>query len=212
MSNSFHAMTEKKFLFLNRFSCFFIKIVILVLACYIANAHAQVPQRVDKSVWANIIKLQGIATEPGLHSPALYIFFDPNCPYCAKLWSSKVGSRSVSDLPAVWIPVAYLDKSSSGKAVTLLRGARKDWLAANFSGFDYERRSGAILPSAPNSTEQRTLNRALAVWENLGAGSPLMVWRATDGKIFSFIGLPREERLKELLSDVAPSRLENYKQ
>lgn len=154
--------------------------------------------------------MHGVATTLGLHAPSLYAFSDPNCPCRARLWSSNIGNRSFPDLPAIWIPVAYLDKSSPGKTATLLRGARKEWLAANFSGFDDDRRSGAILPSEPNSTERRNFDRALIVWEKRGPGTPLVVWRATDGRVFSLFGFQGEERLGDLLSDLAPSRLQDY--
>jgi hypothetical protein len=40
------------------------------------------------------------------------VFVDPNCPYSALLWTTPVAHGGRADVPAIWVPVAYLNKTS----------------------------------------------------------------------------------------------------
>lgn len=167
------------------------------------TALAQAPRSVNEQHWGQVKSLRGIATQQRTTTPSLYVFFDPNCPYCAKLWQSRVADRPVADVHAYWIPISYMDRSSYGKAAALLRLNQKTGLTENFGRFDYERRSGAIPAVQPTKAEATDLAKALAVWQKLGAGTPLMVWRSRSGRVVSYLGFPSEARLAELFDDIS---------
>lgn len=129
-----------------------------------AMAHGKyMPWPVTDVQWKQVKALRGIATQPGMNVPALYVFFDPNCPWCAKLWRTKLSDgRSFKDLPAVWIPVSFLTSDSIGKAAALLRQGNKAGLERNFGQYDFVHHTGGIQPVAASDSERVALGQAKA--------------------------------------------------
>lgn len=138
---------------------------------------------------------------------SVFVFFDPNCPYCAKLWQAKINNQTFREIPAVWIPVTYLGDSALGKGAALLRTGSPSSLEQNFTKFDYEKRQGGIDSVVATDKEKRELGQAKAVWMDLGAATPLIVYRHKNGKISSMLGLPSDEKLSEISNQFAPSFL-----
>ncbi|MEO7390974.1 MAG: thioredoxin fold domain-containing protein [Ramlibacter sp.] len=56
----------------------------------------------------------------------VYVFFDPQCPHCAALWTAAKPLKSQAKF--VWIPVQLLNKTSEAQGAALL--AAKDPVAA----------------------------------------------------------------------------------
>lgn len=179
-------------------------ISVLLLAFMGPSAHAA---DVSEEVWRQLKSLPGIATRPGIKIPTLYVFFDPNCPWCAKLWTTTVNGHPFNEQPAVWIPVTYLGNDSVGKAVALSRSGKREDLSANFRRFDFERHGAAAAPLEPTPSEQRSLTRANTIWYALGGATPMMVYRERTGAAKAFLGLPPEALLNELTLSIAPSQL-----
>ena len=184
---------------------------LLLVLGFSGAAQAQLPAKIPDATWVQIQRLPGIATQPGLSATALYIFFDPNCRYCAKLWTTPTSEGGVADVPAIWVPVAYLNKDSKGKAAALLRSSSKTDLARNFMLFNHTQQQGRVEPVVPNATELKTLQQAQDLWQTLGGATPMMVWRMRSSRtLVKYIGLPSPERLQKLLSDVAPSDVQGF--
>ncbi len=89
--------------------------------------------------------LQSIATGPR-GAPRLYVFFDPNCPFCAHFWQSFQPWRK--RFRVHWIPVAYARPSSLGRAVAILHAPDPAAvLDQNERDFHFQTHLGGIMPA-----------------------------------------------------------------
>jgi thiol:disulfide interchange protein DsbG len=181
-------------------------------------------QPVTDQTWQQIKKLKGIATQSGMLTPSLYVFFDPNCPYCTDLWRTvlpvkpNTGAKPVevqkaeffNSVPAVWIPVAYINDTSLGKSAALMRANSHSAMDNNFQTAKYKERQGGVVAVVPTEKEKATLAHAKALWLELGGATPLMVYRNKAGSTQLFMGVPSDSQLTELLEQVSPSTLSTY--
>lgn len=53
------------------------------------------------------------------YTKKLFVFFDPQCPHCAKLWEN-FQDPSLKDVNVVWIPVAVINEKSQDQGASLL--------------------------------------------------------------------------------------------
>jgi hypothetical protein len=174
---------------------------------------------VTEQTWQQIKKLKGIATQSGMVTPSLYVFFDPNCPYCTDLWKkvlpvkSSTGSKPAeiqkaeffSSVPAVWIPVAYMNDTSLGKSAALLRQNTQTAIDNNFQTAKYKEKQGGAVAVVPTEAEKNALSQAKALWLELGGATPLMVYRNKTGGMQLVMGVPTDDQLVELLDQLAAS-------
>ncbi len=136
----------------------------------------------------------------------LYVFFDPNCPYCHKLYDDVRPYVARDQVSVSWITVGFLAPSSLPKAAAIVQA--RDPLAAlrrNEAGYGLARnggRGGGVAPAATITPAARArlmhnldLLRGIHVF-----GVPVMVWRGTDGQARMMLGEISASRLAELIS------------
>jgi thiol:disulfide interchange protein DsbG len=58
--------------------------------------------------------------EEGKSAHIIYVFFDPNCPYCHRIYTNTRDWVKHNKVQMRWIPVGVLTPTSRGKALTLL--------------------------------------------------------------------------------------------
>lgn len=181
-------------------------------------------QPATDQTWQQIKKLKGIATQSGMLTPSLYVFFDPNCPYCTDLWRTvlpvkpNTGAKPVvvqkaeffNSVPAVWIPVAYINDTSLGKSAALMRTNSYSAMDNNFQTAKYKEKQGGAVAVVPTEKEKAALAQAKALWLELGGATPLMVYRNKAGGTQLFMGVPSDSQMTELLEQVSPSTLSTY--
>ena len=181
-------------------------------------------QPVTDQTWQQIKKLKGIPTQGGMVTPSLYVFFDPNCPYCTDLWKTvlpvkpNTGAKLAeiqkaeffNSVPAIWIPVAYINDTSLGKSAALLRANSHSAIDNNFQTAKYKEKQGGAVAVIPTASETTALAQAKALWLELGGATPLTVYRNKEGSTQLFLGVPSDDQLKELLSQVGASSLPVY--
>ena len=64
------------------------------------------------------LKAAGFTVGPMMAAKTVYVFFDPQCPHCGRLWEA---SKPIADkLRMVWIPVAILNQNSAPQGTALL--------------------------------------------------------------------------------------------
>lgn len=137
----------------------------------------------------------------------IYIFFDPDCPYCHKLYESLRPLIVGQDLQVRWIPVAMLTSTSEGKAAAILQASNPlEAFHKNEDdfGFNDSGPGGGISPASTitNKTSLDLItNLSLLQDQNLFA-VPVVVFQAKDGQGFMFNGVPPEKTLHELLQYV----------
>jgi thiol:disulfide interchange protein DsbG len=140
----------------------------------------------------------------------LIAFFDPNCPWCAKLWTRLYGNANA--LASAWIPVPYMKSSSAGRAAAILRASvPATALAANFASYDARAKTGGIEPVPDVSASERSrFSRYIAAWAALTPATPLMVYVNGDGLTYRQVGLPPQDAFDALLRDLPSGKLSAF--
>lgn len=127
----------------------------------------------------------------------VYMFTDPNCPYCHSFWQAArpyVGD----DAQLRHVMVGILGPTSAGKAAALLtaedpRAALREH-EENYAG-------GGVEPLAAIPAEARQkLGKNRELMQQLGSrATPTIFYKDADGKVRRIIGMPQsEEKMKQI--------------
>ena len=134
--------------------------------------------------------------EEGQKGPVVYVFFDPNCPYCHVLYGDLQKPITTGRLRVRFIPVAILFASSAGKAAAILQAAHP-LQALNDNEIHFSRSggepSGGIAAITPDAQTQRELRYNENLLEMAGSnGVPFLIYRDRNGQLGFIVGLPHE--------------------
>ena len=186
---------------------------VLFLCCnYLKAEEGQ--STLPASTWPQLNTLTGIKiSKESTDIVQLIVLFDANCPHCAELWRYLYGNDShYKSVVSLWVPVAYVNKDSIGKAASLINSNSSQALRNNFENFDYKQRSGAAVAIGVTSSMRLSLDRNMSTWEKIMAATPLLIYATKDGQVLTQVGLPPKNRLNQLLENLSPSTLQNYRQ
>jgi thiol:disulfide interchange protein DsbG len=165
---------------------------------------AEARQKVAASMLADINQATWIRDGKSAH--VIYVFFDPNCPYCHKVYEMLRPHVQRGDVELRWVVVGKLMATSIGKAATILEA--KDPTEAfyrNERGFSQETGSfgGIEEEPAPREDTLRRLNANLALLNRTGFDAvPALLFRTKDGKTDIIRGAPPAVFLEKLLKDL----------
>lgn len=166
----------------------------------------------DRALWLAAQRLKGVRlAKPGDQIQVIF-FIDLNCPACANLWR-WFNAPARRQWATYWIPVAYMNKTSTGRAAALLRAPDPyAALAQNFGpGFDQDRRIGALAEAdAPTLDERSAIRANTGFWNGIFPSTPLMLYRTADGKYWQLLGLFPEPKMSAYFSQLAPAKLDAY--
>lgn len=109
----------------------------------------------DDALWQQLATLSWLKDGEDDATDRVYVFTDPNCPYCTKLWSDCRPAVEARQVQLRHVLVGILTDTSRGKAATLL-GATDP--AQAFA--DYERGQAFSVTSAMRAGRVRALNSA----------------------------------------------------
>lgn len=146
---------------------------------------------------------KAIKITEGTGPKTLYVFFDPNCPFCHKLFEELRPYVKKHEVTVHWIPVGILTSTSPGKAAAILQS--KDRLKAFYQsehdwGFN-DSPGGGIAPlqhpSAKTLKELETNDNLLA--DHGLNGVPVTLFATTDGSAYYFEGTPPADKLAEIM-------------
>ena len=159
-----------------------------------------------QGVLAQIGKATFIAEGKG--SRVIYIFFDPNCPFCHRLYGMLRPFVGKDDLQFRWVPLGMLTASSLPKAAAILQSP-DPLLAFRKNEDDYDfaangQPGGGIEPARTIGAKARSaLTANLAIYNSQKLfGVPVVLWRKPDGTAAMFVGVPDQARLDALLASV----------
>ncbi len=156
-----------------------------------AQASMNFPGKSPEDVW-RAIRHQAHAIVEGRGGRDLYVFVDPNCPFCHTLFEQLQPLIGPRHLTIHWIVTGFLRASSAGKAAAIL-GARRPLsvLRRNEAAFRRGRRGGGIAPVPVRGRAARALianNRLLGL-----TGPelvPTLVYRNQAGAVIIHQGVP----------------------
>lgn len=134
----------------------------------------------------------------------LYVFFDPNCPYCASLYKNLQPLIAPYDLQPRWIPVAILDPTSLGKAAAILQAKDpKAALAENEGHAGAGTHTGSIHEDIPSGDTEARLRANAALLHQVGVPVvPTMLFRTKSGEAKVIQGGQSPAALQKLLEQV----------
>jgi thiol:disulfide interchange protein DsbG len=146
-------------------------------------------QRLDRARWISA----------GANSPArvVYVFADPDCPFCNDLWQALRSARA-PDVQIRYLLVAVIDADSRGKDAAILQS--KDPATA----FEKHERNFARGGIAPQASVQPATNETLSSNEALMAalhlyGTPGLVYLDERQEVKVFGGMPDAEQLRMIV-------------
>jgi len=165
---------------------------------------AGVRQKAAASMLADINQATWIRDGKSTH--VMYVFFDPNCPYCHKVFEMLRPQVQRGEVELRWVVVGKLMATSTGKAAAMLEAKDPtEALYRNERGFSQETGSfgGIEEEPAPREETPRRLNANHALLNRSGFDAvPALLFRTKDGKTDIIRGAPPVAFLEKLLKDL----------
>jgi thiol:disulfide interchange protein DsbG len=165
---------------------------------------AEARQKAATAMLADIKLATWIRDGKSVH--VMYVFFDPNCPYCHKVFEMLRPSVQRGDVELRWIVVGKLMTTSTGKAAAMLEA--KDPTEALYrseSGFSQATGSfgGIEEEPVPRNETLRQLHANLALLNRSGFDAvPSLLFRTKDGKADIIRGAPPATFLEQLVKNL----------
>jgi len=160
-----------------------------------ASAKPASSRKVD-ALFAQLEKADAVVEGARSAQHLVYVFFDANCFYCHLTWKA-VQPYEKAGLQVRWVPVAYQQPSSVGRAAAIMQAPdRVAALHMNETRYDASKFDGGIVPLArvPNALVAQ-LRENTELMRAFGApGTPLMVWKS-EGDVRFKVGVPRLSEL-----------------
>lgn len=155
-----------------------------------------------RRLWDSAMAMPGIDTGPATSAKRMVIFFDPNCPMCARQW--RFLEPYLGQLRIHWVPIAYFHPSSLNLAAAIL--AAKDpahALAFNEEHYIHKTETGGYLAplNVPGWAIQKVdANNGNPIREQHVEATPTLLFqRVGDRRDVWHIGVLDPANLKRLL-------------
>jgi len=173
---------------------------------------AQNPDPLSKPALLKALKTRAHTLQSGSGPHSLYVFIDPNCPYCHELFQAVHKIQPQLDrlgVSVAWVPAAVIKQSSIGKAAAVLKGGIPV-LVKDETHFDESGESGGIQPvKAQRWIRQVRDNTVLLDRDGGPSAVPTLVWRDAKGSIHSKVGVMGKKRLLKLAHTMATNGSEH---
>jgi len=167
-----------------------------------AYAEKYIPKPDYAGVARTLAGSSGLINEGRKGAPEIYVFADPNCYYCRKLWLQTRDWVASGKLRIHWILVGFLKQSSAARAAAILTAAnRAKALAKDEERFDLTREEGGIAELKPIPKPLAAiLEKHLALMKQLRfEGTPSVMFKDVDGNWRHVVGVPGDEQLAAAL-------------
>jgi len=161
-------------------------------------------QTAASSILADIKQATWIRDGKSKH--VIYVFTDPNCPYCHKVFNLLRSAVERGEVELRWVPIGKLMASSIGKAAAMIEDKNPtEALYLNESGFSQETGSFGGIPEEPvprdGTLRLLEVNHALLKLSGHDA-LPTLVFRTKDGKAEIVRGAPPAATLEKLIKSL----------
>lgn len=188
----------------------FVTVFLLIAAGSHTAAAAENPSKTEarqKAATAMLADIQQATwIRDGKSAHVMYVFFDPNCPYCHKVFEMLRPAVQRGDVELRWIVVGKLMATSIGKAAAILEAKdRTEAFYRSERGFSQATGSfgGIEEEPAPRDETIRQLNANLALLNRSGFDAvPSLLFRTRDGKADLIRGAPPAAFLEKLVKDL----------
>lgn len=151
-----------------------------------------------KEMWAKMEKSAWIADGKDSAPRTVYVFTDPNCPYCTMFWQQARPWVESGKVQLRHVMVGMIRADSMGKAATLLADADP---ARALHSHELAGKSSPLKPAGkvPEAIQQK-LDDNMALAEQMGVtATPSIFYLNEKGRMEQVQGAPRPEQLEQLL-------------
>lgn len=127
-------------------------------------------------------------------APLIYIYADPNCSYCNKLWTELRPYVGTGKVHVRWALLAFLKPTSKGRAAAILAANnRSGALAGDETRFDHATEEGGIpeLTPVPIEIGSALETHAQQMIGTGNVGTPTLVIHRKEGWSISY-GMPKD--------------------
>ena len=166
----------------------------------------QTPAPLSKPALFKALATQAHSIQSGSGQHTVYVFIDPNCPYCHELFQTVRKARSKLNHLGVhiaWVPTAVIKQSSIGKAAAVLKGGLPA-LVDDETHFNVGGESGGIKPiKAKRWIRQVRDNTVLLDRDGRTSAVPTLVWRDGSGAVHIKVGVIGRQKLVKLAHAIA---------
>lgn len=143
-----------------------------------------------QALWDRAEKLRWV--QEGKSGKVIYAFFDANCPYCHRLWSTLRAGVQAGKIQVRWLPVAILKDTSKGLGAAI-------YSASNPSEALGRMVNRQLQPVAVNDRSNRDMALNLLLLRDTGyTGVPTLLFKRGN-RIVSMMGAPDEREMAALL-------------
>ncbi|KWU19092.1 hypothetical protein AS149_12660 [Burkholderia cenocepacia] len=130
----------------------------------------------------------------------VYVIMDPNCIFCHLTWKA-LQPYEAAGLQVRWIPVAFQQASSTGKAAALLDSKDGEaLLRKGENSYVEEKESIGIDPIAVSASAKAKLDSNTKLMAEMGfRGTPTVLYKDKSGKLAVVEGMPKLHTLPDIL-------------
>ncbi len=173
-----------------------IALCLVVATWYSQGAYAR---KEPVRLWARLKEAAMIREGHGVKR--LYVFFDPDCPYCHQLYETLQPLIGPKRLKVRWLPVGILRLSSFGKAAHLLE-AKNPAVALAHAESGYREGHGlAVTPRRATFKVGAGLVRNARLLNTAGGnGVPFLVYKDREGRVRAVVGDPPRGALLRIIA------------
>ncbi|MCS4504330.1 thiol:disulfide interchange protein DsbG [Arhodomonas aquaeolei] len=157
----------------------------------------------DPKIWDQLADSRWIADGAEDAGRVVYVFTDPNCPYCHRFWQMSRPWVEAGKVQLRHIMVGVIRPSSGPKAATLLASGNPS-KALQAHERNYEQ--GGVTPrdDIPEAARKGVQANG-ALMQELGyRGTPTVVYRNEAGEVHHVQGLPRGDDLTQAMGGPRP--------
>lgn len=163
-----------------------------------------VPAKQEVSVAVVAAQAKGFAVGSLMSSNTVYVFFDPQCPHCGHLWQASAPLQK--KVKFVWIPVGWINATSTAQAAALLSAANPAALMSEHEASLLAGTGGISASSSIAPDVEQAIKKNTATLNSFGAESvPFIVTKnLKTGQTVSRDGAMETAALAEFLGVDAP--------
>ena len=149
-------------------------------------------------IWSELGKSTWIADGSKNAARVVYVFTDPNCPYCNKFWNDARPWVKAGKVQLRHVLVAFLTDTSAGKAAALL--SSEDPQAA-LTRHELQRASGGVKPLSEIPAKIRAeLDANQQLMQQLdSSATPTIFYKDANGNLRKMDGAPSAQMLTTIL-------------
>ncbi len=127
------------------------------------------PAKQEVSVDIVAAQAKGFAVGALMSSNTVYVFFDPQCPHCGHLWETAAPLQK--KVKFIWIPVGWVNASSTPQAAALLTAASPAALMSEHEALLAAGKGGLSASSSVAPDVAQSIKTNTALLNSFGAES-----------------------------------------